>query len=74
MRKRIALFGAIAAVGITALIATLAALDVIAVRDLRETLGRTLMVVTLVTTATVLVMTIAKAALPPRAQADTKKS
>jgi hypothetical protein len=58
------LFGAIAAVSIAALIATVAALDLIAVHDLRETVGPTLLVITIASTAIVVVMTVAKAALP----------
>ena len=63
MRKQILVGGAIAAVTIATLVATLAALDVIAVRDLRETLGRTLLVITIITAATLVVGTLATSAL-----------
>lgn len=64
MGKRIIVFGAIAAVFVTALVASLAALDVIAVKNLTETLGRTVLVIAIATGAAVIVTTLAKSTLP----------
>jgi hypothetical protein len=60
MSKRIVVFGAIAAVLVAALVATLAVLDVIEVKDLTETLGRTVLVIAIATGAGVAVTAIAK--------------
>ena len=73
MSKRIVIFGAIAAVLVATLVATLAALDVIAVTDLRETLGRTVLVIAIATAATVVVVALARTTLQPRHGADAGK-
>ena len=73
MSKRIVIFGAIAAVLVATLVATLAVLDVIAVKDLRETLGRTVLVIALTTGAAVVVTALAKTTLQPRHHADGDK-
>jgi hypothetical protein len=67
MAKRIVIVGTIAAVFVAALIATLAALDVVAVRDLTETLGRTVLVIAIATGATVVVTALARSTGQPRA-------
>ena len=72
MNKKIVAFGGIAAVLVAALIATLAALDLLAIRDLRETLGRTLMVIGIITIATLAISMIVKG--PLRRNADAEKS
>jgi len=67
MARRIVIFGAIAAVLVAALVATLAALDVVAVRNLTETLGRTVLVIAIATGATVVVTALARSTGQARA-------
>lgn len=59
MAKRILIFGAITAALVAGLVATLAVLDVIALRDLTETLGRTVLVIAIATGTTVVVTALA---------------
>lgn len=73
MEKRIVVFGAIAAVLVSALVATLAVLDVITVKDLTATLGRTVLVIAIVASAAVVVTALAKSTLHPEQDADAGK-
>jgi hypothetical protein len=63
MLKRILMFGAMAATVIAAVVAILAALDVITVADLRATLGRSLLVVGIATIALVMLLAFGKRAV-----------
>lgn len=60
MAKRILMVGAVIAVFVTALIVNLSVLDVIAIRDLREILGKTLSIVAVSTVAILLILAIVK--------------
>ena len=60
MAKRILMVGAVIAVFVTALLVNLSVLDVIAIRDLREILGKTLSIVAVSTVAILLILAIVK--------------
>jgi hypothetical protein len=72
MLKRTILFGAMAATVIASIVAILAALDVITVADLRTTLGRSLLVVGIATTALLLLIALGKAVLPVHGEPPAK--
>lgn len=59
MSKRILTFGAVAMILAAALVAVLAVLDVITFRDARESLGKTVSVIAIVTGAVVLITALA---------------
>jgi hypothetical protein len=54
------MFGAMAAIVVAAAISSLLVLDIVTVPELRETLGRTLLVIGIVTTALLLLIGAAK--------------
>ena len=73
MIKRIVMFGAMAAIVVAAAVSALAVIDVITVADLTSTLGRTVLVIAIATTAIVLVTVAGKASTPPRPGAERSK-
>lgn len=62
MLKRVLIFGAILAVIAAALIIILAILDVVTIRDVKETLGKTLSIVGVSVLAIVLIIAMARLA------------
>ncbi len=56
MGKRVLMFGAMSAVAVTAVIASLLVLDIVTAPELRDTLGKTLMVIGIVTIAILLLI------------------
>jgi hypothetical protein len=72
--KRIVLFGAMAAVVVAAVVSALAVLDVITLADLTSTLGRTVLVIAIATTAIVLLTAAGKASTSPQHDAERSKS
>jgi hypothetical protein len=66
MWKRVLMFGAMAAIVVAAVISTLLVLDVVTAPELRNTLGKTLLVIGIVTSATLLLLGAAKFGREPR--------
>jgi uncharacterized RDD family membrane protein YckC len=66
MVKRIVAFGAMAAIVVAAVVSALAVLDIITMADLKSALGRTILVIAIVTTAIVLLFGASKATVPPQ--------
>jgi hypothetical protein len=62
MLKRVLIFGAILAIIAAALIIILAILDVVTIRDVKETLGKTLSIVGVSVLAIVLIIAMARLA------------
>lgn len=60
MSKRILTFGALAAILVSAVVAVLVILDVVTLQDARESLGRTLSVILIVTAAVVVMAVVAR--------------
>ena len=60
MSKRVLAFGAILGVFVSALLVILSILDVITMEELKETLGKTVLVIGVSTLATILMIAIAK--------------
>jgi len=56
MGKRVLMFGAMSAVAVTAVIASLLVLDIVTAPELRDTLGKTLMVIGIATIAILLLI------------------
>jgi len=54
MWKRVLLFGAIAAIAVAAVISSLLVLDFVSAPELRDTLGKTLLVIAILTSAILL--------------------
>ncbi len=54
MWKRVLLFGVVAAIVVAAVISSLLVLDVVTAPELRDTLGKTLLVIAIITTAILL--------------------
>jgi hypothetical protein len=66
MKKRILMFGAMAAIVAAALISSLLVLDVVAAPELRETLGKTLLVIGIVTIAILLLIAVVNVGMGTR--------
>ena len=66
MWKRVLMVGAMAAVVVAAVISSLLVLDVVTAPELRDTLGKTLLVIGIVTTAILLLIGAVKVGLGPR--------
>lgn len=66
MWKRVLMVGAIAAVLAAAMISSLLVLDVVTAPQLRDTVGKTLLVIGIVTTAILLVIGAVKLGMGPR--------
>jgi hypothetical protein len=60
MSKRILTFGALAAILVSAVVAVLVILDVVTLQDARESLGKTLSVILIVTAAVVVMAVVAR--------------
>ena len=66
MWKRVVMVGAMAAVVVAAVIASLLVLDAVTAPELRDTLGKTLLVIGIVTTAILLLIGAVKLGMGPR--------
>lgn len=66
MLKRVLMFGAMAAIVVAAMISSLLVLDVVTAPELRETLGKTLLVIGIVTAAILLLIGAVKFGMGPR--------
>ncbi len=66
MSRRVLMMGAIAAVFIAAVILNLSLLDIITVPELRDSLGKSLMVIAVSTVAIVLMITITRIGRQPQ--------
>ena len=66
MWKRVLMVGAMAAVGVAAVISILLVLDVVTASELRDTLGKTLLVIGIVTAAILLLIGAVKVGMGPR--------
>lgn len=66
MWKRVLMFGAMAAIAMVALISSLLVLDVGTGRELRETLGKTVLIIGIATTAILLLMGAVRLGIGPR--------
>ena len=66
MWKRVVMVGAMAAVVVAAVISSLLVLDVVTAPELRDTLGKTLLVIGIVTTAILLLIGAVKFGRGPR--------
>ena len=66
MGKRVLMVGAMAAIVAAAVIACLLVLDVVTAPELRDTLGKTLLVIGIVTTATLLLIGAVKVGMGRR--------
>ena len=73
MSRRVLIFGAIAAVLMAAVLVNLSVLDVLSAAELRETLGRSLLVLGISTLALVLTITIVTMARHPQEQKQPSK-
>ena len=60
MWRRMLMFGAMAAIVVAAVISSLLVLDIVTAPELRDTLGKTLLVIGIVTAATLLLIGAAK--------------
>jgi hypothetical protein len=60
MAKRVAIFGAVIAIIVSAIIINLSILDLISIQDLKETLGKTLSIVAVSVIAILLIIAIAR--------------
>lgn len=60
MSKRLLTFGALAAILVSAVVAVLVILDVVTLQDARESLGKTLSVILIVTAAVVVMAVVAR--------------
>jgi hypothetical protein len=65
MVKRIVMFGAMAAIAVAAVVSVLTVLDVITTAELTSALGRTLLVIAILTTAIVLLIVVGKGSARP---------
>jgi hypothetical protein len=65
MVKRMVMFGVMAAVAVAAVVSVLTVLDILNAGDLASALGRTLLVIAIVTTAIVLLIVAGKGQTPP---------
>ena len=71
MWKRVLMFGAMAAIVVAAIISSLLVLDVVTAPELRDTLGKTLLVIGIITAAILLLiaaMNFGMGARKPRAE------
>jgi len=66
MWKRVLMFGAMAAIVVAAVISSLLVLDVVTAPELRDTLGKTLLVIGILTTAILLLIGAVKLGIGPR--------
>ena len=66
MWKRVLLFGAIAAIVVAAVISSLLVLDVVTAPELRDTLGKTLLVIGILTSAILLSIGAVRVGMGPR--------
>ena len=66
MWKRVLMVGAMAAIVVAAVISSLLVLDVVTAPELRDTLVKTLLVVGIITTATLLLIGAVKFGMGPR--------
>jgi hypothetical protein len=66
MWKRVLMFGAMAAIVAAAVISSLLVLDVVTARELRDTLGKTLLVIGIATAAILLLIGAVKLGMEPR--------
>jgi len=64
--KRVLTFGAMAAIVVAATIMSLLVLDIVTAPEVRETLGKTLLVISIVTAAILLLIGAAKFGMGPR--------
>jgi hypothetical protein len=72
--KYVLMFGAMAAILVSAVVANLLVLDVITIVDLRNTLGQTLLVIGISTTATLLMIGAGRLARARRETSSSKHS
>jgi hypothetical protein len=66
MWKRVLMFGAMAAIVVAAVISCLLVLDVVTAPELRDTLGKVLLVIGVLTTAILLLIGAVKVGMGPR--------
>jgi hypothetical protein len=66
MWKRVSMFGAMAAIVVAALISSVLVVDVVTAPELRDTLGKTLLIIGIITTATLLLIATVKFGMGPR--------
>jgi hypothetical protein len=66
MWKRVLIFGAMAAIVVVAMISSLLVLDVVTARELTDTLGKTLLIIGIITTAILLLIGAATFGMAPR--------
>jgi len=66
MWKRVLMFGAMAAIVVAAIISSLLVLDIVTAPELRDTLGKTLLVIGIITTASLLLLGAVKFGIGPR--------
>ncbi len=66
MWKRVLMFGAMAAIVVAAVFSSLLVLDVVAAPEVRDTLGKTLLVIGIITTAILLLLGAVKFGMGPR--------
>lgn len=66
MWKRVLMFGAMAVIVVAAVISSLLVLDVVTAPELRDTLGKTLLVIGIVTTAILLLIGAVNFGMGPR--------
>jgi len=66
MWKRVLMFGAMAAIVVAAIISSLLVLDIVTAPELRDTLGKTLLVIGIITTASLLLIGAVKFGTGPR--------
>ena len=66
MWKRVLLFGAIAAIVVAAVVSSLLVLDVVTAPELRDTLGKTLLVIGILTSAILLSIGAVRVGMGPR--------
>lgn len=64
--KRVLMVGAMAGIVVAALISSLLVLDIVTARDLRDTLGKTLSIIGIVTGATLLLIGAVRFGMGPR--------
>jgi hypothetical protein len=67
------MFGAMAAIVVAAVVSALAVIDVITIADLTSTLGRTILVIAIATTAIVLLTAAGKVSTSPQQGAKRSK-
>jgi uncharacterized membrane protein len=66
MWKRVLMFGAMAGIVVAAVISSLLVVDVVTAPELRDTLGKTLLIIGIVTTAILLLIGAVKVGMGPR--------